>query len=56
MEAIPLLGCLSKMFIKCKAHCKCSDCCESDCMVTEGDPDKLKRIDSKTSLNKSKKT
>ena len=46
-----LLGCLTKFMIRCKAHCKCNTCCESDCMVEEG---KLSRVDSKTSLKENK--
>jgi hypothetical protein len=42
-----IMSCLSKLVIKCKAHCACSNCCESDCMVQEGD---IKRADSSTSI------
>ncbi len=45
-----LLGCM----FRCKSHLKCSNCCESDCFIEEGEH--LKRIDSKTSLNSGKKS
>lgn len=43
-----LLGCLSRIMIKCKAHCLCGKCCESDCMVVEGAD--LKRVNSSTPI------
>jgi hypothetical protein len=47
-----LLGCLSRIMIKCKAHCLCGKCCESDCMVQEGGD--LKRVDSSTPIKEHK--
>lgn len=31
-----LFACLASMFIKVRTKCKCSACCESECMFEEG--------------------